>query len=79
MLVALAMAAAIPFSLGWVGWDVLVWLTEHLSGGNLGRFWAGLRFKRGRGRNCGYCHCHRIGDFVRSPTSEPCGSSLSQT
>ena len=25
-----------PFSLGWVGWDVLVWLTEHLSGGNLG-------------------------------------------
>ena len=38
MLVALAMAAAIPFSLGWVGWDVLVWLTEHLSGGNLGGF-----------------------------------------
>jgi len=36
MLVALAMAAAIPFSLGWVGWDALVWLTEHLSGENLG-------------------------------------------
>ena len=40
------------------------------------RFSAGPRFKRGRGRNCGYCHCHRIGDFGRSPTSEPCGSSF---